>query len=145
MNCLWTKLLAACLLAMMGQAVAGAAEGTLWATNVPRFQIEMSPQAVASLRRDSRADVWATWREGTNVWRDVAVHLKGSLGSFRPIDDRPSFTASFDAFVPDQRFHEQNFAGRINHPRRLQSFRGNDSRAERPTGIHPAIGAEVDA
>src|SRR6185369_9004699 len=36
---------------------------------------------------------------------DVAVRLKGSVGSFRPIDDKPSFTLDFARFHPGQKFH----------------------------------------
>ncbi|HWN93680.1 MAG TPA: CotH kinase family protein, partial [Methylomirabilota bacterium] len=35
----------------------------------------------------------------------VGIHLKGSIGSFRSIDDKPGLTLSFEKFVPQQRFH----------------------------------------
>jgi spore coat protein CotH len=35
----------------------------------------------------------------------VAIHLKGSAGSFRPVEDKPALTLNFDKFAPGQRFH----------------------------------------
>ncbi len=57
------------------------------------------------VRQEERESVRCTVREGTNVWRDVAIHLKGSLGSFRALDDAPSFTLNFAKHVSRQRFH----------------------------------------
>ena len=56
-------------------------------------------------RQAERESVRCTVREGTNVWNNVAVHLKGSLGSFRSVDDTPSFTLNFSKYVARQRFH----------------------------------------
>jgi hypothetical protein len=42
--------------------------------------------------------------EGTTIYRDIGVHLKGAAGSFRGVDDRPALTVSFDKFTPDQHF-----------------------------------------
>src|SRR5262249_9442130 len=39
------------------------------------------------------------------VYSNVAVHLKGSVGSFRPVDDKPSWTLDFCRFNPSQHFH----------------------------------------
>jgi hypothetical protein len=44
-------------------------------------------------------------REGDLVWTNVAVHLKGSLGSFRPVGDKPALTLNFDKLGGKQRFH----------------------------------------
>ena len=57
------------------------------------------------VRQEERESVRCTVREGTNTWRDVAIHLKGSLGSFRAVDDAPSFTLNFSKYVSRQRFH----------------------------------------
>jgi spore coat protein H len=84
-------------------------------TAIPRLQIEIPPEGMAVLRqyywsRDedgaSRTDVRATVREGDVVYTNVAVHLKGSAGSFRPIDsEKPALTLNFDKFAEGQRFH----------------------------------------
>src|SRR5204863_1207148 len=74
-------------------------------TSIPRLKIEIPPEGMAVLRqyswrRDegsaSRTDVRATVREGDVVYTNVAVHLKGSAGSFRPIDsEKPALTLNF--------------------------------------------------
>src|SRR4030095_10780611 len=38
-------------------------------------------------------------------YTDVAIHLKGAAGSFRPIDADPSLTLNFDKHVKGQTFH----------------------------------------
>lgn len=47
------------------------------------------------LRRKPRDDVDATVIENNHQWA-ARVHLKGSLGSFRPIDGKPGLTIGFD-------------------------------------------------
>lgn len=72
------------------------------------IRIEISSNELATLRRNDRQDVRATVHEGSNVWRDVGLHVKGAAGSRRGIDDAndgPALTLSFDRFTPDQRFH----------------------------------------
>ena len=39
------------------------------------------------------------------VFTDVALHLKGSVGSFRDVDDKPDLTLDFNRFDFQQRFH----------------------------------------
>jgi hypothetical protein len=80
-----------------------------------RLKIEIPPEGMAVLRRyywrrdddnAPRTDVRATVREGKTVYTNVAVHLKGSAGSFRPIDsEKPALTLNFDKFAEGQRFH----------------------------------------
>src|SRR5262249_19507883 len=83
-------------------------------TAVPHLRIEVSPEGMAMLRRyhwewarntESRTNVLATVREGTTTYTNVALHLKGAAGSFRPVDDNPALTLNFDKFAPGQRFH----------------------------------------
>lgn len=72
------------------------------------IRIEVSSNELATLRRDERKDVRATVYEGSNVWRDVGLKVKGAAGSRRGIDDMndgPALTLSFDRFTPGQRFH----------------------------------------
>ena len=80
---------------------------------VQRLRIEIPPDGVAVLReyhqvwkqkRPERVDVNATVRDGTSVYTNVAVHLKGSI-SFQPFDSKPSLTLNFDKLAPGQRFH----------------------------------------
>jgi len=80
---------------------------------VPSLRIEIPAEGMRVLRqyhqvwrqpRPERIDVQATVREGTRVYTNVAVHLKGSW-TFQPIDAKPSLTLNFDKFAPGQRFH----------------------------------------
>jgi hypothetical protein len=77
------------------------------------IEIEIPRTGMNVLRRtqwgggngDERPTAKATIREGGNVYTDVAVHLKGAAGSFRPVDDHPALTLNFDKFKPGQSFH----------------------------------------
>ncbi len=77
------------------------------------LSIEVDAQGLETLRANSsnrhnspnRPDALATVREGTNTYRRVAIHLKGSAGSFRDVEQKPAFTLHFDENIPGQRFH----------------------------------------
>ena len=70
-----------------------------------RLAIELSPANLESLRQNPRRKVPATVKEGGHTYSNVAVHLKGALGSFRNVDDRPGLTLNFHFLVPGQYFH----------------------------------------
>lgn len=53
----------------------------------------------------SRPFALATVSSGSWTFTNVAVHLKGSFGSFRPVDARPALTLNLDKFAPGQQFH----------------------------------------
>jgi len=80
---------------------------------VLELSIEVDAQGLETLRANSsnrynspnRPDALATVREGTNIYRRVAIHLKGSAGSFRDVEQKPAFTLHFNENVPSQRFH----------------------------------------
>ncbi len=67
-----------------------------------QVSLEISPENVQRLRDAPRQYVQATWREQGLVLREVGVHLKGSSGSFRTIDEKASLTVSFDRFHTGQ-------------------------------------------
>ena len=69
------------------------------------IRIEISSNELAVLRRNDRQDVRATVYEGSNVWREVGLHVKGAAGSRRGIDDKAALTLNFQKFTPGQRFH----------------------------------------
>lgn len=83
-------------------------------TFVPHLQIEV-PEAAAEILRSyrwqgrntekERTNVWVTVREGSVVYTNVAMHLKGAAGSFRPYDDKPGMTLTFSKNGSAQRFH----------------------------------------
>ncbi|MCX8156156.1 MAG: CotH kinase family protein [Verrucomicrobiae bacterium] len=72
---------------------------------IPFIQIEVSREAYESLRRNPRQNVTATVREGGKTYVNVALHLKGAAGSFRPVDNKPGMMLHFGRHTPDQRFH----------------------------------------
>jgi len=69
------------------------------------IRIELTERELAAWRRSDRKYVRATFYEGTNVWKDVAIKIKGAAGSSRGIDDKPALTLHFGHFTPDQRFY----------------------------------------
>jgi spore coat protein H len=66
---------------------------------------ENQRQPFSSQGSDTRASVKAVVREGTNTYRDVALHLKGGAGSYRSIDEKPGLTLNFDKNIKNQTFH----------------------------------------
>ena len=83
-------------------------------TVVRKIRIEIPKEGLAKLRRyhwerngnhEERATVPATLQEGDTVYTNVALHLKGAEGSFRPVDHNPAMTLNFDKFARGQRFH----------------------------------------
>ncbi len=81
--------------------------------SIRHLQIEISDEGMETLRKYSyrarnesqRTNVPATIREGRLTWTNVAVHLKGALGSFRPVDSKPSLTLNFDRWSDGRKFH----------------------------------------
>jgi spore coat protein CotH len=71
---------------------------------VRSIQIEMPPENVAALKKDARSFVSCTIKEGGMTYTNVAVRLKG-VGSFRPIDQKSSFSIKFNKFVAKQEFY----------------------------------------
>ncbi|HEX4645156.1 MAG TPA: CotH kinase family protein, partial [Verrucomicrobiae bacterium] len=72
---------------------------------VAGIRIQIAAAELDELRRDPRVFVRATLIEGSTRFDNVAVHLKGAVGSFRPIDDKPAFTLDFARFLPGRSFH----------------------------------------
>jgi hypothetical protein len=86
--------------------------------DLPRIQIQIAPNDVNTLRGyfwngwqgrpQDRPEVLATVREGDVVYTNVALHLKGAAGSFRPFDDKPALTLNFSKHAHGQRFHQHS-------------------------------------
>ena len=68
---------------------------------VRTFRITVDQPGLAVLEKNDRSYVRATIAEGTNIFKDVGIHLKG-MGSFRPFNEKPSFAVKFDKFTPNQ-------------------------------------------
>ena len=62
-----------------------------------RWKLRLSDAAMDSLRADPREYVPAELTVGGRTYPGVGVHLKGSAGSKRSVDDRPALTLNFDA------------------------------------------------
>lgn len=73
---------------------------------IPHLRITIDATNLATLRRNDRAYVRCTVREGTNVYEEVGIHIKGAAGSIRAIDSgEPALTLNFDKFRDRQKFH----------------------------------------
>lgn len=72
---------------------------------VVQINLEIAAEDLASLRLAPRKNVTAKLVSGTHTYARVSLHLKGSVGSFRAIDDKPSFTIDLGRDIPDQRFN----------------------------------------
>jgi spore coat protein H len=96
---------------------------------IRQIQIEIDAPALEMLRQDPRTYVKGTVKEGNLLYREVAIRLKGSAGSFRPVDHNPAFTLNFDKFVASQRFHG------------LDKLHLNNS-VQDPTFMHEILGSE---
>jgi hypothetical protein len=73
---------------------------------IPRIKIEIPEAQMQSLRQQAREYVPCTIIEdGKTRYERVGVHVKGSAGSLRGIDDRPALTLNFDKFKKGQTFH----------------------------------------
>ncbi len=83
-------------------------------TAIRNLRITIPTEGMATLRkyrwrreRDDveRLDVLGTVQEDAAIWTNVAIHLKGAAGSFRPVDSKPAWTLNFDKRASGQRFH----------------------------------------
>jgi len=73
---------------------------------VRTIALELSKEAIDSLRGEPRKYVKGTVREGDKlVLHDVGIHIKGSAGSVRDIGNKPALTLNVAKFKRDQRFH----------------------------------------
>ncbi len=87
------------------RADAGAAGEDLFARpKVYRIKLELPDSARDALRREPRHYVKATVQEGSQVYREVGVRLKGNT-SFQSIDKKPALSVKFNEFVREQAFH----------------------------------------
>jgi hypothetical protein len=97
---------------------------------VQRIRIDLKAGDMESLRRQAREFVPATVSADTTVYSNVAVHLKGAVGSFRPLDDKPGFTLDFCRLLPGRRFHG------------LRRIHLNNS-VEDPSYVNEKLGSEL--
>jgi hypothetical protein len=88
-----------------GSAVPAPPSGqSFFTAPIGTIAIQVDEPGLEVLRKNDRNYVRAAVTEGTNVFRDVGIHLKG-MGSFRPFNEKPSFSVKFDKYIEKQRFH----------------------------------------
>ncbi len=81
-------------------------EDLLFAGLIPVLKIRISDDGIEKLRKEPREYVKATIEEaGGGTIESVGVKLKGSVGSFKPIDERPGFSINTSKFKGTDRFH----------------------------------------
>jgi hypothetical protein len=66
-----------------------------WDIQVRRSDLTKLRKSGGPWNREKDEDAVAIVRAGGQVWTNVAVHLKGAAGSFRPVDDLPALTLNF--------------------------------------------------
>ena len=71
---------------------------------IRHFQINIASDELQKLRRNNSSYAHATVAVDGQVFTNVGVRLKGQ-GSFKPVDQKPSFAVKFNEFVPTQKFH----------------------------------------
>ncbi len=75
---------------------------TFFAQSGHFFSLKTSGEAIVSLRQDRRRYVEARLAVGNQTWERVAIRIKGSAGSVKPVDDRPALTINVDKYVAGQ-------------------------------------------
>lgn len=73
-----------------------------WEVQVRRADLAKLRKSGGPWNRENDQDASATVRAGGQVWTNVAIHLKGAAGSFRPVDDLPALTLNFGKFQDGQ-------------------------------------------
>jgi spore coat protein CotH len=85
-------------------STARASEDLFAKLEIHQLNIDLSDSAREALRHDPHHYVKATVQEGSRVYPDVGMRLKG--GTNAPgIDKKPGFALKFNEFVKDQDFH----------------------------------------
>lgn len=72
---------------------------------VPTLKITVPDEGLAKWKEDPRAYVECTVSDGKTVYEGVGIKLKGAIGSFRSLDDKPALTLRFAKFGGDVMFH----------------------------------------
>lgn len=101
--CRWVLLIAFSLVSQVASHAAPPGQQLFTDGKVRTFQITVEEPGLSLLNKNDRSYVRAAIAEGSNVFKDVGIHLKG-MGSFRPFNEKPSFSVKFDRFAPDQKY-----------------------------------------
>ncbi len=112
-----------------GQEKTDETKGLCDGKKVIHLSIDLSPKDLDALRKEPRKYVKCTLTEGDAVYEGVGIHLKGGIGSFRKIDEKPSLTLNMDKFVDGQRFHgldKFHLANSVQDPTYLSELIGSE-------------------
>jgi hypothetical protein len=96
---------------------------------VRKFELAVTAGAAASLRSSPREYVRATLTVDSGPALEIGLHLKGSTGSFRPLDDRPSLTLDLNRFQAGQDldgFTKLHLNNSVEDPSRLSEWLGHE-------------------
>lgn len=108
----------------------GAAGDDLFAVaRVLRLKLDVSAEAVESLRKEPKRYVKASIKEGDRTYADIGLRIKGSA-PFEGFDKKPSLALKFNEFIKDQELYGRS--------RILLSNAHKD-----PTYMCEAIGGEI--
>ncbi len=102
----------------------------VFAGPIMSLAITLEPTEVERLKKDERNYAEATLTEGTKVFKNVAIKLKGSAGSFQGFDGKPGLTLNFDKLKGAERFHG------------MKKFHLNNCNQD-GTYLHELIGGEI--
>jgi hypothetical protein len=89
------------------------------------FEVTLGSNSLASLRQDPRKAVPATVCVGTNLFESVSVHVKGSAGSTRSVDDNPALTLNFGKYKDGQTafgLHKLHLNNSVQDPSRMNEL-----------------------
>ncbi len=105
-SCMWLLVIPIVLIVSPAAALAPADERDAFfkAGKVVHLKIEIDKKGMESLRREPRKYVKATLKDGDKEYRDVGIHLRGAVGSFRGVDDKPGLTVNMDKFQDGLRY-----------------------------------------
>ena len=68
------------------------------------FKITVDEPNLKSLKAEPKKYVKCTVVVGDKTYKDVAIHLKGAVGSFQNWDGKPALTVNFDKFAKGQTY-----------------------------------------
>ena len=108
-----------------------AASDALFDGMIPVIHIRIGEKELEKLRREPREYVEATLQQpGGPAVEKVGLKLKGSAGSFQPIDQRPGFSLNLDKFGKKKVFHG------------LSRFQLNNCNQD-PTALHELVAGRI--
>ena len=110
---------------------------SFWSGSFPSVEISFDPKEWENLKRDNRRYAKGMLVERAKTFKEVAVKLKGSMGSFQGPDGKPGLTLSFNHYKKSEPLHEKSepFHG-------LKKIHFNNC-AQDVTYLHEQIAGEI--